>query len=329
MDEIKTGVVGYGFSGKIFQCPFLEAHEAYDLAAVVQRHGNEAKEDYPNINLLTSYDALLEDDSIELVIISTPSHLHYEHAKMALEAGKHVLVEKPFAATYEQARALDRLAEAKGKVITVYQNRRYDGDFLTIKELLATPDVTIYEYEAVWDRYAPDMADDWKEAGYEGANLLYDLGSHFMDQAMHLFGKPTAVDGVVKKLRPGTKIIDYFSLVLDYPSVAVRLKSSMVACRPDIRYKVHTNKGTYHFYEMGEQEHQLLAGMKPDDPLFGDNAHYDFYDLDGNKESRKVMKGNYLEFFTVLAQAIHGHGEPPVSADHREWLIKQLESFNL
>lgn len=324
MTRIKTGVVGYGFSGRIFQCPFIDAHDGFELSAVVQRHSSDAKDDYPNITIYSSIEDLLNDDSIELVVVSTPSFLHFEQAKMALAAGKHVLVEKPYTATYEQALELNRLAEQAGKVITVYQNRRYDGDYLTIKKML-DDGVKIYEYDAVWDRYVPEIRDRWKEAGLEASDLKYDLGTHFLDQAISLFGEPQVFQGIVNKLREDTKIVDYFSMTLKYPGTVVRLKSCLVAVKPDLRYKLQTSQGTYHFHEMGEQEHQLLAGLKPNDTGYGDNAMYDYYDHEGNVKQEQVVKGTYMDYFTKLYEAIREGGEPPVKPAEAAMLIKYLE----
>jgi len=328
MKKIKTGVLAYGFSGRIFQCPFIEAHEDFDLTAVVQRHGNEAKEDYPNIQLLRDYKEMLSDETIELIVVSTPAHLHYEHAMMALEAGKHVVIEKPFATTLEEAEALVAKAKAKDRVLVAYQNRRFDGDFLTLKELIQKG-LKIYEYEAIWDRFVPEIDEsDWHEQGHKGSDLLYDLGTHYLDQALTLFGQPKSYKAYAKKLRPHTKVVDFFSIELEYEDKMVRLKSCLHAAKPDMRYKVHTNQGTYHFYEMGEQEHQLLAGMTPDDPDYGDKAYYDHYDYEGNKTSHQVIKGNYLMYFTKLADAIRNGGEPPVSTEDAIRLIGYLEAIS-
>jgi scyllo-inositol 2-dehydrogenase (NADP+) len=147
MKKIKTGVVAYGFSGKIFQCPFIEVHDAFELKAVVQRHGDQAKQDYPAITLLRDYQELLANEEIELIVISTPAHLHYSHALKALEAGKHVVVEKPFATTEKEALHLEALAKEKGKVIAAYQNRRFDGDFLTVQKSMSSKQLGIVLYQ--------------------------------------------------------------------------------------------------------------------------------------------------------------------------------------
>jgi len=325
MKKIKTGVVGYGFSGRIFQCPFVEAHDDYELAAVVERSSDKSKQDYPNIKVYKEYADLLNDEEIELVVISTPNHLHFEQAKLALEANKHVLIEKPFTATYEEALELTTLAKNKGKIVLPYQNRRFDGDFLTIKKLIADG-VKIFEYEAVWDRFVPEVLGGWQESGIASNNLLFDLGPHFLDQAISLFGEPEEFYKIEHKLRENSKIIDHFTMMLTYKDKVVRLKSSMVVAKSDIRYKLHTDHGTYHFYEMGEQEHQLLAGMRPKDKEYGDNAVYHQYDYDGNKIEHTVIKGNYLIFFSELAEAIRNGGKPPVTEEEALLIIKYLST---
>lgn len=325
MKKIKTGVVGYGFSAKIFQCPFIDFHDDFELSAVVERSSNESKKDYPKIKVYKDYQDLLNDKDIELVILSTPNHLHFEQAKLALEHNKHVLVEKPFAATYEEALELNMLAKEKGKVAVPYQNRRFDGDFLTIKKLI-NEGVKVFEYEAIWDRFVPKVKDGWHESGQTSNNLLFDLGPHYLDQALQLFGEPKEFHKIAVKLRKDSKIIDHFTMMLTYEDKIVRLKSTMVAAKSDIRYRIHTDQGTFHFYEMGEQEHQLLAGMKPNDKNYGDNAVYHQYDYKGNKIEKVVEKGNYLMFFSELAEAIKNNGKPPVTPEEALRVIKYLAS---
>lgn len=327
MKKVKTGVLGYGFSGRIFQCPFIHASKDFELTAVLQRSGDSSKKDYPYITQYRDYDKMLQNNELELIVIATPAHLHFKHALKALEAGKHVLVEKPFSATKEEAETLVNKAKEMNVLVTVYQNRRFDGDFLTIKKLI-NEGVEIYEYEATWDRNELNINfDDWHEQGYPGSDLLYDLGPHYLDQALHLFGKPDFIYGNAKSLRPGSKILDYFTIVLDYKDKIVRLKSCMHATHDDVRYKLHTNKGTYYFYKMDEQENQLLAGVRPLDKEYGDTSSYDHFDLDGNKSSHQIVKGDYTYLFDMLAEAIRNGGPLPVSNDDAIAVITYLEKM--
>ncbi len=326
--KIKTGVVGYGFSGRIFQCPFIDAHKRFDLSAIVQRTGNESRNDYPNAKIYTDYSDLLFDQDIELVVIATPAHLHFEHAMKALAAKKHVLIEKPFATTREEALQLVKKAKEVKRIVTVYQNRRFDSDFLTMKKLI-DDGVRIYEYEATWDRFVPNIDEDnWHEQGYKGSDLLFDLGTHFLDQAIALFGEPKNIFGTAKTLRPNSKIHDYFSIQLEYTDKIVRLKSCMHATHEDVKYKLHTSKGTYYFYKMDLQEEQLIAGLRPLDTKYGDSSNYDIFDLQGNKSSEQVIKGNYLMFFTVLAEAIRDGKKLPVSNEDAVRVITYLEQIS-
>lgn len=328
MEKIITGVVGYGFSGRIFQCPFVEAHEDFLLKSIVSRHSDQALMDYPSINLVRSYEELLEDETIELVVITTPSHLHFEQAKMALKKGKHVLVEKPYTATYEEALELNELADDLGLFIGCYQNRRYDGDFLTLKHLKERGVLDhLVEVDMTWDRYKKVADTSWKEESQPGVSLVYDLGSHLLDQALTLFGEPVTFSSIAKKVRQGSKIVDWFQMSLDYEGFVVRIKSSLAATYKEDRYRFLTEDGAYVFHEMGEQEGQLLGGMKPDHPDYGDLATYDVYGSDGTIISQpQVVKGNYLAYYSQMAQAIRGLKEPEVKKEESARLIKYLEA---
>lgn len=328
MKAIKTGILSYGFSGRIFQSTFIHSNDKFELTAITQRHGNSAKEDYPYITLYRDYDDMLQNDEIELIIISTPAHLHFEHALKAIKAGKHVLVEKPFSATLKEAKTLIDTAKEYNVLVTAYQNRRFDGDFLTIKKLI-DDGIKIFEYEATWDRGEFDIdPSDWHEQGFKGSDLLYDLGPHLLDQALNLFGLPISYQGLSKKLRPGSKIIDYFTLTLNYEDKVVRLKSCMHASKEDVRYKLHTNKGTYYFYNMDLQEEQLLSGIRPLHKEYGDTSNYDLFKLDGTKTSHQVIKGNYTYFFDKLADAVRNNGELPVPSEDILKVIEILESIS-
>lgn len=328
MKPIVTGVLGYGFSGSIFHCPFIHAHEDFKLKTVVQRHGDTAKQDYPYINLIRDYDELLDDTEIELIIITTPSHLHFEHAKRALENNKHVLIEKPYTATYKQAVELNKIADEKGSFISAYHNRRYDGDFLTLSELKRQGAFEkIYEVSMVWDFNYPVQKDKWREQGHEGANFVFDLGAHFIDQAIQLFGKPKDLYSLTKKVREGSNVNDWFEILFDYGDYVARIKHSSAAIIEEPRYTIQTANGTYQFHKMGEQETQLLQGIRPLDSNYGDNALYDFHKPDGTMEKRHVIKGNYLMYYTQMAKAIRTGENPEVSKEDIAEVIKYLDQI--
>ena len=328
MKPIVTGVLGYGFSGSIFHCPFIHAHQNFELKTVVQRRGNKALEDYPYINLARDYQEVLDDEEIELIVLTTPTHLHFEQAKMALEKNKNVLVEKPYTSTYEEALELNRIADEKGLFIAAYQNRRYDGDFLTISELKKQGVLNkIYELSMTWDSDYPVKVDKWRERGVKGVNFAFDLGAHFIDQTLQLFGEPLKLYSIPKKIRKGSKVIDWFEVLFDYDDFVVRIKANTASILPEPRYTIHTDNGVYQFHQLGEQEYQLLQGIKPSDPNYGDNALYDCHKLDGTMEKKRVVKGNYLMYYTQLAKALRGMAEAEVTKEEALMLTQYLEKI--
>ncbi len=328
MKPIVTGVLGYGFSGQIFHCPFIEAHEDYSLKTVVSRHSDKPLKDYPFIELTRDYEEMLDDKDIELVVITTPSHLHFTHAKMALLKGKHVLVEKPYTATLDEALELNALADEKGLFISCYQNRRYDGDFLTLKRLKAEGKLDdLVEVDMTWDRYKKVEEITWKEEGHDGANLIYDLGSHLLDQALTLFGTPLNFHSITKKVRNNSNIIDWFQITMDYGDFVARIKASLGATYKEPRYRFLTQDYGYVFHKMGEQEDKLRSGMGPLDRHYGDEAKYDIYDGLTIIDQPQVDNGNYLMYYTQMANAIRGLAEPEVTKEEAARLIQYLQSI--
>ena len=210
--------------------------------------------------------------------------------------------------------------------ISAYQNRRYDGDYLTLKKLKESGSLgKIYEISMVWDRFSTVSTESWQDKGLKGADLVYDLGSHLLDQALTLFGEPKNFHSISKKIREGSLIRDWFSLELDYGSFVLRLKASLGATYKEPRYTVQTDIGAFQFFVMGEQEDQLIAHMKPSDEKYGDNAMYSIIDLEGNKSSKQVVKGNYLMYYTQMAKAIREGAKPEVTKEEAALLIKYLE----
>jgi scyllo-inositol 2-dehydrogenase (NADP+) len=265
MKKIRTGIASFGMSGKIFHAPFLEAHPGYELAAIVERHKNDSRESYPHTTLYRSVEEMLADDSLELIIVNTPVQLHVEHTRAALLAGKHVVTEKPFTVTPEEARALDELAKEKGLTLSVYQNRRYDCDYRAVKKVLDEQLLgKVVEVEIRYDRYRPGASGKLhKEGDLPGSGTLHDLGAHLADQALQLFGRPEKVFADLRTLRQDVKANDYFEVLLYYPGLRVRLKSTMMARESYPAYILHGTEGSFLQQRSDIQEDLLAAGQKP------------------------------------------------------------------
>ncbi|KIA93146.1 oxidoreductase [Pedobacter kyungheensis] len=329
---ISAGVLAYGMSGKVFHAPFLDAHPGFNLKAIVERSKKTAVNDYPNILSYNSVDELLADDEIELVVINTPNNLHYEHAKAALNNHKHILVEKPFTATTTQAKELFELADSVGKQIFFYQNRRWDSDFTSVRNVIQSGKLgKLVEVHMRYDRYRNVIGPKaFKENPVEASGLLYDLGPHLLDQVIGLFGKPLSYHKILGKNRAGTLVDDYFSIQLSYPdSLNVFVTSSMLVVNPQAGFVLHGMNGSFIKHRTDIQEEQLLAGMKLSDPAYGIESEskdgvLTTIDADGNKTEETIPseRGSYLPLFEAVYQGIVNNKPYPVS---REDVTTQME----
>lgn len=326
---IKCAIVGFGFSGSTFHAPFLNRLEDYDLACIVSSNPEKVCAHLSNVDVEPDYSKALERKDLDLVVITTPSATHYEMAKAALEAGKHVVVDKPFTLYSREALDLIQLAKKKDCILTVYHNRRWDGDFLTTKKLLAEQVLgEIYLFEAHYHRYRPIVnLQRWKESDRDGSGILYDLGSHLIDQALQLFGLPDSVDADIFPQRPGAVAIDYFHLILKYGAKRVILKSCTLVPHAGPRYQLHGTHGSFLKNGIDPQEQDLLAGKNPFDPNWGKAKQEDDGILTIGQEHKRVptTSGNYAGFYTSLAQAIHKNTPPPVLPEEAYQVIKIIE----
>ncbi len=332
---IRAGLVGFGFAGRTFHAPVITAAEGIELAAVVQRTGDEAAVRYPNARLYRETKALLADPTIDLVVAATPSGDHYRLAKEALLAGKHVVVEKPFTVTSAEADELIALAKNAGLVLSVYHNRRWDGDFLTISKLLQEGALgTIVEAEFCWDRYRPHAGAGWRNADEPGAGTFYDLGVHFLDQALTLFGRPSAIRADLRKTRPGANATDAFDVALSYGSsrnLSVRLKSSLHAMKSGPRYVLHGTRGTFVKYGEDPQEQALKAGAAGREPGWGQEPPESWGELTadwgGLRVTGKVetLPGRYAAYYENVAAAIRGTEPLQVRPEQARLAIRLIE----
>jgi len=304
--EIRTGIIGYGLSGKVFHAPFLEAMEGFNLCSIVERHGSTALDKYPGVYLARDFEELLKDNELDLIVVCTPNTLHYPMVKSCLEAGKHVVVEKPFVPTANEADELIRLAGDADRKIFVYHNRRWDGDFLTIRKLL-NQDLLgeVLEYEAHFDRYRPEMPEKaWRDEDKPGGGIVYDLGSHLIDQALFLFGMPNAVFADIKTQRVGGDVDDYFSIQLFYPDKTAILKAGMMVKEQGPRFIIHGRNGSYIKSGLDPQEGALKEGKTPIGEDWGneepDNWGKLSYEKKGKSfsESIRTEPGAYQDFYS-------------------------------
>ena len=267
--EIGVGVIGFGLGGRVFHAPFVSAVRGLRLAAIQQRKGDEAAKAWPTAKIVRSLDDLLADNSIELVVVSTPNETHFALARQALEAGKHVVIDKPFAATSEEALELGRLAKSKGLLAIPFHNRRWDGDFLTVKKMLAEQAVgRLVTYESHFDRFRPVPRENtWKEAENPANGMLFDLGPHLVDQVLTLFGPPAAITASVRADRDQTAIEDAFDITLHYPGangkgLLAHCRTSYLACDNAPRFLLHGTKGSFRKHGLDPQEPALVGGAR-------------------------------------------------------------------
>jgi len=261
-DTLRVGLVGYGFASKTFHSPLISGTPGLELAVVSSSDASKVHADWPNVTVVDSAEKIFSDPTIDLVVIPTPNTTHFPLAQQALEAGKHVIVDKPFTVTLGEARSLNVLAQEKGKVLSVFHNRRWDSDFLTVKTLIneGTLGDVVY-FESHYDRFKPQVQARWRENDELGSGIWYDLGSHLLDQALVLFGMPDTLQADLAVVRPGGKAVDYFNTVLTYGRRRVVLHSTVYASAETARFIVQGEKGSFVKFGLDTQEDSLKAGV--------------------------------------------------------------------
>jgi scyllo-inositol 2-dehydrogenase (NADP+) len=319
---IKTGICSYGMSGKLFHAPFIEAHPDFELTAIVERNKNESKEKYPEAKIYRSVEEMLGDDTLQLIIVNTPTNTHYEYVKAALQKGKHVIVEKPFTVLTKEAEELNALAQKNNLLLSVYHNRRYDGDYLAVKKVIDENSLgELREVEIRYDRYRTGASGkQHKEGNLPGAGTLYDLGSHLIDQALQLFGRPDALFADLTTMRENVEAVDYFELLLFYKKLRVRLKATVIARETYYAYIVHGMNGSFLHHRSDRQEQQLLDGLVPSvqswcaaSPEPNGILHTE---INGEVIRKQITSppGNYMDYFTAVYKALTGQAANPVPA---------------
>jgi scyllo-inositol 2-dehydrogenase (NADP+) len=333
MEKIKTALLSYGMSGRIFHAPFLELHPGFELTGSWERSKQLIQQDYPAVKSYASLEELLADD-IDLVVVNTPVATHYQYAKQALLAGKHVLVEKAFTATAAEAEELFAIAKEKGLKLTVYQNRRWDSDFKVVEQVVNDNLLgDIVEAEFHFDRYSPHLSPKaHKETANAGAGILKDLGPHLIDQAVYLFGFPDAVFADIRTLREGSLVNDNFDILLYYPDKRVRLKSGFFVREAIPAYVIHGKKGSFLKQRGDIQEDVLKTGQKPNledwgtEPEGKEGLLYTEIDGEAVRKTISTPQGNYYYLFEGLYQAITHDREEPVTGQDGIRTMKIIEA---
>lgn len=338
--EIGVAVVGFGLAGRVFHAPFVSAVPGLRLEAIVQRKGDEAARAWPKARILRSFDEALKDSAVQLIVVATPNTTHYALAKQALEAGKHVVIDKPFTATSAEAKELSDLAQSKGLVLAPFHNRRWDGDFLTVTKLVESKAVgRLVTYESHFDRFRPMPRENtWKEAGNDANGMLFDLGPHLVDQALVLFGIPEAITASVRKDRDTTDIEDAFDITLHYPRLLARCCATWLACDPAPRFLLHGTKGSFKKYGLDPQEPALVAGAKV--PRMGEGDWLGEPEADWGvltvapvvtepgtlvREPVRTENGDYRLYYANVRDAINKTAELAVKPEDAYRVIRLLE----
>ena len=329
---VNVGLVGFGLAGRVFHAPLIHANPNLRLTHIVQRQGGEAQALYPNATVVRNVAELLTRPEVELIAIATPNTTHFDLAARSLRAGKHVVVDKPFTITWRDADELIALARASGKVLSVFQNRRWDGDFLTVRQILAQNLVgRLAEYESRFDRYRPALrAQAWREQAEPGSGLLYDIGSHLIDQAVLLFGEPQGIYAETYRQRDGSVVDDSFVVHLEYPTVKVALKAGVLVCEPSPRFVLYGTDGSYVKYGLDPQEDELRQGGTPTQTNWGAEPESAWGTLTHcvNGPQRKAyptLPGCYQEFYEDVYRAIRGLKELAVKPEQARDVIRLIE----
>lgn len=333
MDEINVGLIGFGMAARVFHAPVIRSVPELKLKKVVERHGDESQRLYPAVEVVRDTAALLRDDEIDLVVVTTPNASHFELARHSLMAGKHVVVEKPFTTTSRQAQELIELARRQNRLISVNQNRRWDGDFQTVRRLLDGKLLgRLVEFESYYDRFrnAPRPG-AWKEREGEGSGILYDLGSHLIDQAKVLFGLPEMITSDLRIQREFAKTIDNFEVILHYAGLKVTLKAGMLARVPGPRFILHGTQGSFVKYGFDPQEEALKQGRSPSEIDWGREPKDRWGTLVSqagglNFEGQvETLAGSYQAFYRNMADAIAGRAGLAVKPEEARDTIRIIE----
>jgi len=312
---IKVGVIGFGNSARTFHIPFITTLDSLELVAISSSKKELVAEKHPQVSIFETAHDLILNGNLELVIITAPNNVHYELAKLCLENGINVVLEKPMVTTSLEAQELVALAKERSLLLSVFHNRRWDGDFLTVKKLLENKKIgDVRLFESHFDRFRPVVANRWRDQKGAGSGIWFDLGSHLVDQAVCLFGLPQSITARCLLLREGAEAPDYFHVLLHYDNLEVILHASSFSAGPNNRFRVEGTKGTFIKQGLDPQEDQLKRGMTPNDASYGVDAPADCGTVYGEAscEFIETENGCYQQYYLGIIDAIKSAGPNPV-----------------
>ncbi|MCL6457082.1 MAG: oxidoreductase [Gorillibacterium sp.] len=332
---IGVGLIGYGFSGQVFHAPLILSTVGLRLEAVASLSGSEARQKLPSdVKVVEHAEELFTDPAISLVVVATPNRTHASMVQIALQSGKHVVVDKPFMVSTEEAEACISLAKRQGLLLSVFHNRRWDTDFLTVQQVIAEGKLgRVVEFESHFDRFTPEIDhQDWRNQDEPGSGILYDLGPHLIDQALLLFGQPLTVFADIRRQRAGAPTDDYFELILDFGEIKAILKSSCLVREPGPRFIVHGTAGSFVKYGIDPQEKALSSGISPLEQDWGKEPSSDWGLLNtihtgvptiGRVES---VPGNYPYYYAGIRDALLKNERPPIKPEEALQVMYVIEA---
>tara|TARA_B110000208_G_scaffold130465_1_gene158223 strand:+ start:5307 stop:6329 length:1023 start_codon:yes stop_codon:yes gene_type:complete len=329
---IKVGVIGHGYSAKTFHIPLIETSTSLTLAAISSSQKDTIEQRYPEVLIFETAHQLITSGNIDLVVITAPNDVHYPLAKQCLENGINVILEKPMVTTSQEAQALADLADKRSLILSVFHNRRWDGDFLTVKKLLNNNQVgEVRFFESHFDRFRPTVRQRWREQPGQGSGIWFDLGSHLVDQAVNLFGLPQAITARCLPTREGAKTADYFHVQLHYKNLEVVLHASSFSAAPNNRFRLEGTKGSFVKYGLDPQEEQLKQAIAPNEALYGSERIENYGRLYSEASSVLIEteKGCYQQYYLEIVEALTSGGINPVNPNDGIAVMKILELAEL
>lgn len=333
-ETVNVALLGYGYAGKTFHAPLIMGIPDLDLKVVVSSDAKKVQSDLANVSVCASHDQVFADNNINLVVIATPNDTHFDLAKRALQAGKHVVVDKPFTTTCAEAEELIELARARELVLSVFHNRRWDADFLTVRKILRDGVLgDVMHFESHFDRYRPEVRQRWREQAGVGSGIWFDLGSHLLDQTLQLFGQPDSIQADLEQQRDGAQTVDFFHVVLRYGKMRAILHASALVAAESPRFTIHGKLGSYVKFGLDPQEDALKRNDDVNGDDFGKDARDGTLtvstappgDAPCHATTRETERGNYLAYYSGIGDAISKGACNPVPAEDALNVMRLLE----